>query len=270
MPQWNWDDLELDLAWLDWTPDLSGWETNELNIDFSEFETDTTDNSEEVDWDGNPVKTEWEEGWEEDKEDKSETVENLDWEGKEGASDKDTKEDDTDTTLSEIDELLKELDDSNTEWSDDLDEAQKIIDSLKDVEWTEGAVTLLKQLQTESKQDKKTIDTLKKLVWKIDKEKWDLSLKNAELELYGTNDDAQLVYLNSNMTKARAGDEKTKERIVKIIDDLRTELAGWTKEQEEADKSDDKISKFTSFNWDKINPNLKTEWWINEMTIELE
>jgi len=265
----NWEDLEIDLGWLDGTPDLSEGDVNELDIDFTEFDEVKTDNS-EGEWDeGTPSWPEWDEGW-----DKStEWDQNLDdeWKDKdkEGEAKDDTSDADTDTTLSEIDDLLKSLDDSNDESDKAWDEAQKIIDSLKGSEWTEGAVELITQLRDEKVQDKLSLDNLTKLVNKLNKEKWDLNLKNSELELYGTNDDAQLVYLNGNMTKARAGDEKSKGKIIKILDDIRIELAGKTLDNENAEASDDKISKFMNFNGSKISPNTKTEWWIDDFNFEL-
>lgn len=261
MNNMNWEDLELDLSGVTWMEEWNYWDSNDLDMDFSEL--DIADKSTE--------ESDWTEGW--DKLDSEE--ENADTKSEEGMEseedepiDKSTEED-TDTTLDEIDALLKELDDSNEEWSDTLDEAQKIINSLKWQEWGDDAVKLLTQLQDDNKWFKSKVDELQSLVSKLSKEKWDLSLKNAELELYWSADDAEIIYLNWNITKARWGDEKAKKRIVSILDNIRSELTGMTKEDEDSEYEDNKIYKFMNYNWSRMSANTKSNGWIDDFTVEL-
>lgn len=265
MPEKN-EDLEIDLSEFGWEGGpTDGWDQNDLDFDLSDFATEDSDNGDNQEGD--------DEGKDpEDKKDEDQDPDNQD------DKDKDTKEgeegdedpagsEDTDNTLDEIENLLKDLDDDKTE---NLDEAQKVLDAIKDLEWAEGATALIEQLQTDSKQDKATIESMKTLVDKLTKEKWDLSAKNAELELYGWSDDTQLVYLNANLTKARAGDDSSKKKIVWILDDLRVELSGKTKEEEEQESADDKIGRFTAHNGSKVDPNLQGGEGLNDMTIELD
>jgi uncharacterized phage infection (PIP) family protein YhgE len=130
-------------------------------------------------------------------------------------------------------------------------------------------VKLLTQLQDDNKWFKSKVDELQSLVSKLSKEKWDLSLKNAELELYWSADDAEIIYLNWNITKARWGDEKAKKRIVSILDNIRSELTGMTKEDEDSEYEDNKIYKFMNYNWSRMSANTKSNGWIDDFTVEL-
>jgi hypothetical protein len=121
----------------------------------------------------------------------------------------------------------------------------------------------------DNSQLKTQVDQLQKLVWKINKEKWDIMMRNTELELYWNIDEPNLIYLNGNLEKAKWGDEKSKKRIVGILDDLRSELTGQTKEEQDTDNASDLISKVSSFN-SSSNPNTKWgQGWIDDYEINL-
>lgn len=239
------DDLEFDLTWIEWV------ETNNstMNMMWDDLEFDMTwiENADNTDSgaEGDDLSESGQETIEEDV-----TIE-------EEASIEDVET--TDEALSEIDRILKELDEWNEESSEAIDETQKIIDSLKWVEWSEEAVTLLTWLQSENSQQKAQLEWLKWLINKLNKDKSELSIKNAELELYGWIDDSQLVYLNWNLSSARSWDEKAKDKIVSILDQLRTELAWTTLDQDNKESMEDKLNMFSSYNESKADPNTNVE-----------
>jgi len=245
------EDLEFDMTWLEWVWAWA-WTSNLDDLDFDLSGMDIADNAdtgaegEDLSVDGQPV------------EDPVEPVVETPIEDVET----------TDEALSEIDRILQELDEWAEESSDALDETQKIIEALKGVEWSEEAVTLLTWLQSENNQQKAQIEWLRGLINKLNKDKSELSVKNAELELYWGIDDAQLVYLNGNLSAARGWDEKSKDKIVGILDKLRSELTGKTLDDETNEDIEDKINMFSSYNDSKSDPNTKTSW-IDSFVLEL-
>ena len=156
--------------------------------------------------------------------------------------------------------MLKELEDSSDAEEESQDELDKMIANLEWVEWWAEAWILLKQLQAETQSQKAIIEKLSEWVKKLNSEKRALSEKNAELELYGWGiDDQQVIYINSNLTKARWWDDKAKSRIVDILDSIRSELTGSTKEEEDIKTKEDKISQYGMVNDTLTDPSKKIE-----------
>jgi len=248
------EELEIDFS----TPEEMDTLDNNNNLDFDFSDLEITDNS----WDQSSAEGEWSGTDQTNAEDEAWTKDEWTTWSEQGDSD-------IDKSLAEIDALLKDLDEWTEDTQDELDDVQKIIESLKSAEWTEEAVNKLTELQADNSAKAATIESLRTLVSKLSKEKQDISVKNAELELYWSIDDAQLVYLNWHIGKARWGDDKSKKRIVDILDSIRSELVGKTVDEEDQESLDDKISKFWSYNNSKSDPNTKTKWWLDSFSLEL-
>lgn len=257
------DDLELDFS--DITGEVSDKETdNWLELDFSDLETDKQESEKEI---SNEDITEEisSEDITEEKTDVSEKEKDI-TEKKTDISEE--EKDDQDDWLSEIDKLLADLEDTSEQTEENLKEADKVIEDLnKSWNWDDAA-KVVEQLKVDNAQLKTTVDQLQKLISKINKEKWDIMMRNTELELYWNVDDPSLIYLNWNIAKAKWGDEKSKRRIISILDDLRTELAWKTKEDEDMEDRTDMISKISEFN-SSTWPNAKARNAIDDFEINL-
>ena len=232
------NELEIDMSDFDWTASIGTWDDSWLDLDFSEFEK------------------------EEEKKDPADPADPED------PAKPDDKDDNPDSTLEEIEELLAWLDEDSEKAEENLKKADEVVNKLGD-DWDAWeASAVIEQLKLDWSQQKTAIDQLQKLVSKLNKEKWDMMMKNTELELYGNIEDPNIVYLSWNLEKAKWGDETSKKRIVSILDNLRAELTWSTKEDEELDEKTDMISKVSSFN-NASNPNTKAKGWLDEFQIDL-
>lgn len=247
------NDLDIDMSEFEWWAQSWTWSDSWLEFDFSDIEPEET--TEEVKEEAPEVKPE-------------EATEETTEETPEVKTEEEPATEDVDWTLSEIDKLLSELDDNSEKSEETIVKADEVVAKL----WDEGeaweAWALLEQLKVENTQYKNTVDQLNKLITKLNKEKWDVMMRNTELELYGNIDEPNLVYLNWNIEKARWGDNKSKKRIITILDDIRTELAWKTQEDEDMDAKTDLISKVSSFN-SSSTPNTKTVWWVDDYEVNL-
>lgn len=253
------DELELDFSEITWE---AGWmsSSDDVELDFSEFEW------EENTWEEWGKEEEWTPTEPAAQEEETATEEVVTEESE--STEEGSEESNEDSDLDEIEKLLKDIEEWTEDTSETIDKADDVISDLWNEwqAWEAGA--LLEQLKTDNSQLKTQVDQLNKLVSKINKEKWDIMMRNTELELYGNIDDPNLVYLNWNLEKAKWGDDKAKNRIVWILDDLRSEIAGMTKEEEEIENSSDLAAKVSSFN-NSSNPNTKSSWWIDDYEINL-
>jgi len=281
----NNNDLELDFSEVDWTDTWSKWGHDS----WLEFDYSGVDGGEEP-WEAK----EWESKQEESVEDKnweaeddasksnpeeageSSSVEDKEWESKEDsetpADEKkespQEEESEEDDTLKEIDALLSELDDKTDESWSNIDKANELVSEL----WSDWAAweasQLLEEIKLENAQYKTTVEQMNNLLKKLNKEKWEVMMRNTELELYGNTEDPSLMYLNWHIDKAKAGDEKSKRRIISILDDMRTELAWSTLEEDNVNNKADLISKVSSIH-SSANPNTSIEWGLDSYEINL-
>lgn len=255
------NDLELDFSEITWETEAT-WGDSWLEMDFSEIEwgeteTTETEGSKETS-ESTPEVPETSDKWEEKTEE--ETSE---------AGSEETKDTPEWDEVDEIEKLLSEIESGSEDTEETIKKAEDVVTELWD-EWKAWeAWELIEQMKVDNAQLKTQVDQLNKLVSKINKEKWDIMMKNTELELYGNLDDPNLVYLNWNLTKAKEWDEKSKKRIVSILDNLRSDLVGATKEEEDIESKSDLMSKITSYN-STSNPNKSWgQGWIDDYEINL-
>ena len=257
------DELELDFSDIEWA-DTSIWDGTWLDLDFSEFETTEEESTEKTE----EEKTE-EEKTPDEKVEEEKVEEKIEEKKVEENPDEIKKEEESpDETLSEIDKLLATLEDDSEKSEENIKKVDEKIEELPSWAEADAAASAVAQLKVDNSQLKTTVDQLNKLINKLNKEKWDIAMKNTELELYWNIEDPTMNYLVWNIDKAKWGDQKSKDRIVQILDDMRTELAWSTKEDEDLDSKTDIISKVSNLN-NSSNPNAKAKGWIDDYQIEL-
>lgn len=144
-----------------------------------------------------------------------------------------------DDDLKEIDDLLASFDKKNEEASEDI---QAILESLKGVPGGEQAVALIENLQTSNAEKEATIQQIQKASDDMKMRLQDIQNKNVELEATSGIDDPTILYIHSNIWKARAWDGKTKVKMIAVLDKLRKEFAGKTIDEEENESLDDKFN----------------------------
>jgi len=263
------NNLELDFSEIEWDTEIISWDNSWIDLDFSEFEKKKDkDEENKKDWEN---KEDWNN--QEDfnnlnnsKDNNSENENKLSKEWNKWWEWNNSWDEDFDSTLNEIEGLLAWLDEDS---DNTLDEIEGLLAWLEEDDQDTWEVSrVLEQLRLDNSQQNTTIDQLKKLISKLNKEKGDIMMRNTELELYWNIDDPNLVYLSWNLEKAKWGDERSKNRIVSILDNLRAELVWKTKDEEDLENETDIISKVSSFN-NSSNPNTKIRWWLEEFQIDL-
>lgn len=137
-----------------------------------------------------------------------------------------------------LDDLLAELDNSN-----------EAIDKIEESWAGTTEVALLKD------SFKKMEDQIKKL----NNDKTDLTLRNAELETFGSDStDPKILILSKHLDKARTGDDRSKSKVSTIIKEMLYELTWEDYDKDQMNSNIDTLSASEAYN-NKSNPKLNIE-----------
>lgn len=176
-----------------------------------------------------------------------------------GARSEENAEEEDDEEIEEID--LSELFDSVSEGQDMLDSSDDVLDRISEWEVTDKD---LESLRNDNKRMREMLTKMEDQLRKMSNEKFDLTVKNAELEAFGWNfTDPKLLIVNKNLEKARANDEKAKDKVVSVLKWYLEELTWEDYEKSKVNKWADILAAAESYN-NLTSPQLSAKKWEEE------
>ena len=176
-----------------------------------------------------------------------------------GARSEENAEEEDDEEIEEID--LSELFDSVSEGQDMLDSSDDVLDRISEWEVTDKD---LESLRNDNKRMREMLTKMEDQLRKMSNEKFDLTVKNAELEAFGWNfTDPKLLIVNKNLEKARANDEKAKDKVVSVLKWYLEELTWEDYEKSKVNKWADILAAAESYN-NSTSPQLSAKKWEEE------
>ena len=176
-------------------------------------------------------------------------------------------EKDTDTTPPADEVVPDEKDEPATEETpDDI-----LNNLLEDMSKSKEEAAKLDKNWADSAQVGALNDSLKKMedqLKKLTNEKTDLTIRNAELETFWSDStDPKILILSKHLEKAKAGDDRSKEKVSTLMKEMLYELTGEDFDQNRINSTIDTLSASEAYNT-KTNPNLniqdkEEELWIS-------
>lgn len=176
-----------------------------------------------------------------------------------GARSEENAEEEEEYEIEEID--ISELFDSVSEGQDMLDSSDDVLDRISEWEVTDKD---LESLRNDNKRMREMLTKMEDQLRKMSNEKFDLTVKNAELEAFGWNfTDPKLLIVNKNLEKARANDEKAKDKVVSVLKWYLEELTWEDYEKSKVNKWADILAAAESYN-NSTSPQLSAKKWEEE------
>lgn len=192
-------------------------------------------------------------------EEEEESPEEVEEQPNSGAWSEENSEEEEEYEIEEID--ISELFDSVSEGQDMLDSSDDVLDRISEWEVTDKD---LESLRNDNKRMREMLTKMEDQLRKMSNEKFDLTVKNAELEAFGWNfTDPKLLIVNKNLEKARANDEKAKDKVVSVLKWYLEELTWEDYEKSKVNKWADILAAAESYN-NLTSPQLSAKKWEEE------
>ena len=178
---------------------------------------------------------------------------------------------DTEETSESNEEKDTESNWDNSEFENELDELDKLLswldtnsidEAVASVEASWEITPEVKKLLEEIKKKdsdladlQDALDDVQSRVKTLNKDKYDLTYKNAELEAFGWVNDPSLMIVVKNYEKAKAWDKLSQEKIKRIMSDMYAWIYWEDLDKAKMDENVDDITSIESYN-SKAKPNV--------------
>ena len=181
----------------------------------------------------------------------------------------DNKTDPADTMVNADDTLDKVLNDTDPtagtvdkSWAQDWDQESSdaiLNDLMNELDYSKDSLSNIENKWGDVTEVWLLRESLKKMedqIKKLNNDKTDLSLKNAELEIFGNDKtDPKVLIISKHLEAAKEGDDRSKQKVSTLLKELLYDLTGSNFDQDNINSDIDTLSASEAYN-NKLNPKL--------------